>query len=188
MAWEPDYVDADEFEEYLRIDDDIDETQIPGVVAAASRTVDVHCGRQFGMVDAAESRRYVAYSDGCGAVLCIDDLMRLDGLLVDGEPVVDPDLRPLNAAPKQRPWTHLRVSASVGAIVTVVGQWGWYPGIPTTVIEATKVQAHRVLMRRDSPYGVAGSPESGTEMRLLAKLDPDVAVMLRGFRRSARPR
>jgi hypothetical protein len=186
MAWEPDYVGEEEFDEYLRLDDDIDDSETSGAVAAASRAIDTHCRRQFGLVDEPQTRRYVAYSDGHGTLLRIDDLMSVTGLLVDGDAVVDPCLRPLNADVKNRPWTHLRVSATAGSLVAVTALWGW-TDIPATVVEATKLQAHRVLMRRDSPYGVAGSAESGTEMRLLAKLDPDVAVMLRGFRRTARP-
>ena len=49
--------------------------------------------------------------------------------------------------------------------------------------EATLLQASRLAARRDSPFGVAGSPDAGSEMRLLARVDPDVAVALEPYRR-----
>ncbi|NIL59971.1 phage gp6-like head-tail connector protein, partial [Salinispora arenicola] len=64
--------------------------------------------------------------------------------------------------------------------LTITAPWGW-PAIPTAVVLATQLQASRLLTRRDSPYGVAGSPQDGSEMRLLARVDPDVEVVLRPY-------
>lgn len=58
--------------------------------------------------------------------------------------------------------------------------------VPSTIKLATLMQAGRWAKRRDAPFGIAGSPETGSEMRLLAKLDPDVEVMLGGY--GERPR
>lgn len=54
--------------------------------------------------------------------------------------------------------------------------------VPAGVNTATLIQAARFFKRRDSPYGVAGSPEMGSELRLQAKLDPDVYVMIKPYR------
>lgn len=51
---------------------------------------------------------------------------------------------------------------------------------PASVKLATMIQGSRWAKRRDSPFGIAGSPEMGNEMRLLARIDPDVAVLLGG--------
>lgn len=51
-------------------------------------------------------------------------------------------------------------------------------GVPPTITAACLLQASRFWKRRDAPFGIAGSPVLGNEMRLLAKLDPDVEVML----------
>ena len=98
-------------------------------------------------------------------------------------------LRPRNAAPAGVPWTEVlipqtSVSTFVGGAETVqvTARWGW-AGIPDSVRQACLLQASRLLSRRDSPYGVAGSPEVGSELRLLARLDPDVAVALEPYRR-----
>lgn len=61
------------------------------------------------------------------------------------------------------------------------GYWGFAATIPPTVNMACLLQASRWFARRNSPYGIAGSPDMGSELRLLAKLDADVAVMLAGL-------
>lgn len=50
--------------------------------------------------------------------------------------------------------------------------------IPSAVKQACLIQASRFFTRRYAPFGVAGSPDSGSEIRLLAKVDVDVAVIL----------
>jgi hypothetical protein len=63
---------------------------------------------------------------------------------------------------------------------TITVKWGW-TAFPVPVVNAAKLQTARFVARRDSPYGIAGSPDQGSEMRLLARVDPDVAVILRPF-------
>ena len=52
--------------------------------------------------------------------------------------------------------------------------------VPSSVKLAVLLQASRWVKRREAPFGIAGSPEMGNELRLLAKLDPDVMVLLAG--------
>ena len=190
MAWAPPYVEVVDLAEFVRITDADDDTQLGLAVAAASRAIDRLCRRQFGLVAAPEVRRYrVRYREGC-LVAVIDDLMTTVGLLVDGLAVTGPELTPLNASADGRPWTALEIdSAAVDdrGRVSITAQWGWTT-VPDTVKEACLLQASRVFARRGAPFGVAGSPDSGSEIRLLAKVDPDVAVMLEDYRRKARPR
>jgi hypothetical protein len=54
------------------------------------------------------------------------------------------------------------------------------------VLAAAKLQCARWNFRRDAPAGVAGSPDQGSEIRLLSRLDPDVAVSLAGLSRPRR--
>jgi hypothetical protein len=68
--------------------------------------------------------------------------------------------------------------AGTGTALAVTAKWGYAAAIPKSVIEANLLQASRLFSRRQSPYGVAGSPDLGGELRLLAKVDPDVAVLL----------
>lgn len=135
-------------------------------------------------------------------VVDIDDLMTSTGLVVKTDPdgdgnfdttlVLDTDFRlaPWNANADGRPWTRLvPILGPVGFTglwfpnlersVQITAQWGW-SAIPNEVQQACILQAARLFTRRLAPFGIAGSPDIGTQMRLLAKLDADVEVMLAG--------
>lgn len=195
MAWAPAYISDTDLKNFTRIDDDIDDAEVASAVEAASRAVDnaAHPDgkRQFGNVDAPEERRYTAkWRPRRGRwVVEIDDLMSTTGVVVSvpAGTITAYTLTPVNAAQRSRPWTHLVVDPD--SVVQPTGDefevamtalWGW-TATPGTVKSAVKLQASRFLSRRDSPYGIAGSPDAGSEMRLLAKLDPDVEAMLQGF-------
>ncbi|HEY9418037.1 MAG TPA: phage gp6-like head-tail connector protein [Pseudonocardia sp.] len=185
MAWAPAYVDPEDLNRFVRVDDTVDDVEAGLAIEAASRAVDAFTGRQFGLVDAAEARRYTARPRSGRWVADIDDLMTVVGLAVEGPSgaVTGYDLMPVNAAQEGRPWTRLAVDGVCE--VTVTAQWGWTV-VPEPVKQATLLQASRFLARRDSPYGIAGSPDQGSELRLLSRVDPDVAVILgpyvrRGF-------
>lgn len=189
MAWAPDYCTVDELAEFVKIPDDADNTQLGLAIAAASRAIDRTCRRQFGLGAAPEVRYYRPRWDSlrCAYVVDTDDLMTATGLLVAGEAVVSPVLLPRNAAAEGRPWNTLVLDGTPDSEVEVTARWGWTT-VPDAVKEACLLQASRVFKRRGAPFGIAGSPQDGSEMRLLAKVDPDVAVVLEGFRRKARPR
>lgn len=200
MAWAPDYVSADELAGFLRIDDDDDDAELARAATASSRAVDRHCNRQFGLVAAPEARYYTARwsTSRCLWLVAVDDLMTETGLEVATEQhtagtyvaVTGAVLRPRNAAAEGRPWTEVVIpdASAVGSLfgrfegVRVTARFGW-TAVPVTVVEATLLQASRLHARRDAPFGVAGSPEAGSEMRLLARIDPDVAVTLDDYRR-----
>jgi hypothetical protein len=195
MPWAPDYVTADELAAYIRTPDHVDDTQLALMASAASRAVDKATNRQFGQVNSAELRSYYARPDfdrGHGLwVVDVDDFMDLTGMVVtvDGVTVSTFDKAPLNAAPKGEPWTRIEftdASQTQPSVwpnrVDATIKWGW-SAIPTTVKAATLLQGSRFFARRSAPFGVAGSPDSGSEMRLMAKADPDVFVMLADYRR-----
>lgn len=180
MAWEPDYVTVPELKSYLRVDDDQDDTLVAVWATTASRAVDTHCHRQFGQVDDVEERDYSGRYDVCAGTVVyeIDDLMDVTGMVVRaaGEVLAaEYVLWPRNAPQRGRPFTQLRTVAS-GPLV-VEASWGW-SAVPTAVKNATLIQAARFAARRDSPYGIAGSPSEGSEQRLLATLDPDLKTAL----------
>ena len=193
--WAPSYATEGESTAYARAHD-LDDLQVSLAVAAASRSIDRRCGRQFGRVEVAEPRTYVPrWSRSRGGWLApIDDLMSTTGLVVkvdrDGDgvhetTVTTAQLRPANAAAKGEPWTELLIPAATApqvVSVQVTARWGW-PGVPDGIRQACLLQASRLLARRDAPFGVAGSPETGSELRLLQRLDPDVVVAVEPYRR-----
>lgn len=197
MAWEPDYITVEEAKASLRIGDDADDVEIATWVTTASRTIDAHCNRQFGQLDAATAFTYTetpVYSVHLGMwFLAIDDVQDVTGLLIDGVALADTGaaLWPRNAAAKGRVYTSLVWPSSTwwspptDAIV-VTARFGW-AAVPTAVQGACKLQVSRFHARRDAPYGVAGSnTDGGSELRLLARVDPDVAVALAGLSRPRR--
>jgi hypothetical protein len=204
VTWEPDYITAAELKSELRISDTDDDVQVARWVTSASRAVDNYCHRQFGQVAAPEARIYRpgAYDRHIGAyVLEIDDLYTTTGFSIldsSGNAVTNYELRPDNALVKGKPYERLVIQGISGVStfypayplpglvsnkLTITGNWGW-AAIPVSVKEATMLQAARLAARRDSPFGVAGSPTEGSEMRLLAKVDPDVETVIgKKFRR-----
>ena len=193
MSWQPDYVTSTELATYLRIDDLDDDVALALAVSTAARAVDDHTNRQFGKIDVVETRTYYArpdYKTGYW-VVDVDDYQTTVGLVVtvDGTTVTTFLKEPVNAPQKGRPW--LRIAFTVDSEVqptthphevAVTALWGW-TAVPVAVQQATLLQASRFFWRRNAPAGVAGSPDLGSEIRLLSKLDPDVAVALRGYRR-----
>lgn len=205
MAWAPNYCTTAELSAYARIPvgDTLDDVQAGLAVTAASRAVDHYANRQFGLTGSAVARVYT-YEYECiegRAALPIDDVQTTTGLTValdlnqDGtfEQALtlstDYDLWPWNAAAESRPWTHVVLRHTAAAHfpryargVQVTANFGW-SAVPDAVKNATMLQSNRILKRRDAAFGVAGSPEMGSEVRLLERLDPDVAVTLRRYRR-----
>lgn len=199
MAWAPDYVEVEELRNFLRISDTDDDSELAFAIAAASRAVDQDTNRQFGVVGSAEEWFYTARWDRkrCRWVVDIDDLMSTSNFAAetqdsDGDTVGAIDdyfLEPRNAAARGLPWTQLVVKPDSSFKptgreneVAVTALWGW-TAVPGAVKQATLLQASRLFARRSSPYGIAGSPDTGSELRLLARVDPDVSVALRPYRR-----
>lgn len=188
MPWAPDYITEADLSTYKRIGDDIDDAQVAEAATDASRAIDRHCNRQFGIVAAPEQRFYTARWVGrrCLWVVDIDDLMTTVGLIVAtaAGTITEYDLEPRNALAKGKPWTRIVIRKT--NTITIkgedgefqpTGKWGW-TAIPVPVKLAAKLQGSRFLSRRESPYGIAGSPQQGSELRLLARVDPDVGVSL----------
>lgn len=199
MAWSPDYVTAANLDSYLEIGDSVDDTLFAGWATSASRAVDNWCNRQFGQLAAPVARVYRRvpfYNPTTGLwELQIDDLQVLTGFTVNGVAfassgaVLLPDNAPADGVPYTRIAFAVQPAPSgpgVSVVNTLVGQWGW-TAVPAAVPMACRLQASRWNFRRNSPAGVAGSPDQGSEVRLLARLDPDVGVVLAGLSRARRP-
>lgn len=197
MPWKPDYLTLAEAKSFLRTGDTLDDTEIPGWITAASRAVDKRCNRQFGQLAAPAARVYrrpaVWDPASCLWLLEIDDVQDVTGMTINGvayasqRGVLLPDNAPADSEPWQRVGLPDEPTPSYyGApvSVTVVARWGW-TAVPAQVAAACKLQVSRWMSRRDSPNGIAGSPDTG-QLRLLARLDPDVATSLAGLSRRRR--
>lgn len=208
MAWEPDYITSNELKVEVRIplDDTQDDALIARAITSASRSVDLFTKRQFGATATAEARYYSPWYDEDLRrwVAYIDDIMTIASLavaidnsddntftavLASGEYI----MHPRNAAQKTRPWTRISILSSAShqpirrpECVRITATYGW-TSVPVTIKNATMLQASRYFDRRNSPYGVEGKPDDNSDQELLRELDPDVQLMLRGYRRLVKP-
>lgn len=193
MAWAPDYIDTAQFAEFVRITDDVDDAVIALAITSAARAIDAATNRQFGT--ATGERLYTAYPDyDLGRwVIVVDDIQAVDELvvLVDGVELTDYRMDPPNAVADGKAWTRIVVGKDSAVQptgedmeISATGPWGWTT-VPVPVELANHLQANRFINRRDAWAGVAGSPDSGSEIRLLKQLDPDVRMSLTGY---VRPR
>lgn len=196
MAWAPLYAETQELKTYRRIDGTSENVELALALDAASRAIDEATDRQFGKTETVETRTYEAeWSEAEGLyVAAIDDVQTLTGFVVtvSGASVSSGDYRlwPHNADKKGRPWERLYLKKVTPALlgcglgeVTVAATFGWTV-VPTTIKNATLLQASRLFADRNAPFGVVGSPDQGSELRLLAKVHPDVEVMVTPFKRA----
>lgn len=181
--------------------DTVDNTTLTLALDSASLQVDHYCDRTF-TADSDPTVR--VYSPVDSWRLDVDPISTTTGLVVKTDDNNDGTyettwtlnthyrLDPANAPSASEPWTRL---TALGARwfprlryrpgVQVTARFGWPGGVaPTPVKQATLIQASRIWKRKDAPFGVAGSVEFGSEMRLLSKLDPDVEMLLRPYRRN----
>lgn len=193
MAWAPDYASSADLKAFLRVADSVDDAQVALAVTASSRVIDKACGRQFGVLASATEWTYTAvWNRHRGRwVVPIDDVATTTGMVVkvDGETVTDYTLEPRQGVAKGKVWVLLVLGETVVCSggrdgVAMTALWGW-PSVPSAIKQACLLQSSRFLARRDSPFGIAGSPDSGGELRLLASLDPDVRVSIRPYVRLA---
>lgn len=169
-------------------DDEIDQ-----VVNSVSRAIDDACGRFF--YSAAGTVLYTAEDF---LYLPIDDFSAITAVVIDEQNTGTPNVT-LSASTDYRPeattaipgfpYTAIRITSfgtktlPVGVTegVSVRGTRG-FGAVPQPIVAATLLQCVRTHARRNSPYGVAGSPDGGI-IRLLSRLDPDVELMIRPYRR-----
>jgi hypothetical protein len=188
VTWAPDYAELADLKAYLRIEDTADDVFLAVWITTVSRNVDDFCGRQFGQTAAVEERTYETVWDRhqCLYVADVDDVQDVTGLTVTYEDgtaetawtssVDGYRLWPRNASQKGKPYEQITVP-SAGPI-TVEVKWGW-TAVPSAVPTGVYLQGARLAARRDSPFGISGSPQEQGEIRLLAQLDPDFKTSLK---------
>lgn len=193
------YASLADLKSAIRVTDTDSDTLLQIVLDAATSAIDDHCGRTFTpSTGGATTRKYAPVN---GRVV-VDDIYDPTGLVIAvagvnlaaAVPNVSAGyvLTPENAiamgepitgfyytAYTLAPWPLLRFYERASVYVTSQ-YWGYAAVTPPAVKYACVLQASRWFARRNSPYGIAGSPDMGSELRLLAKLDADVAVLLAG--------
>jgi hypothetical protein len=190
------YCTLSELKDSLQIDDSVDNASLEAAIMSASRMIDDYTQRFFykdGTVGSPVSRYYTPED---AISLNIDDIVSITSVATDNDleftyttvwATSDFVVEPINNPRKGWPYNRL---VAVGAYVwpfqipqsvKITGAWGW-SSVPQEIQLATKIQASRLFIRRQSPFGIAGSPELGT-VRLSSRLDPDVEALIRPFKK-----
>lgn len=165
---------------------------------AATRWLDERLDTRFRAVS--EARYYTArWYD----LLTIDDLVSLTSLKTDDDDdgvyettwtATDYRLEPRNAAAKNRPYRDIRITANgsyafptrVDDGVEVTGLFGYAAEPPAPIVQACLLMAHRLWMRKDAIFGVAGTPGLGvTVVQARIQDDADILALLDGIDRRA---
>lgn len=154
---------------------------------AASRAIDGKTGRRF-WLDPAPSAlvlnvRGRVVHDPDGDRLLVDDIGSADGLTVETGsgsswwPVTGWETGPVDALARGQAVTSLALPYGRWGPgrVRVTARWGW-PAVPDDIVEATILLANRLVLRTDSPEGVASSGEWGAIR--LSRWDPDVESLI----------
>ena len=196
MALTNAYCTLSDLKTSLAIEDITDDTALEAAILTASRMIDDYTGRFFyrdGTTAAPVTRYYTAqdwYTCNTDDFVSFTELATDDNfdqlyttIWVAGDYMLEPINNP------RRGWPYSRFLAIGSYIfpynlpqsVRIKGVWGW-PSIPAEIAMATKLQASRLFIRRQSPFGIAGTPDLGT-VRLSSRLDPDVEALIRPFRK-----
>lgn len=169
-----------------------DDAEIDQVVTAVSRTIDDYCGRFFYSVAGtvtftADDYLFLPIGDWASVTSVKTDENNDGTCEVTLTSGTDYRLATNKVIPGW-PYTAIQITSfgshtlplGVTEGVEVVGTRGW-TAVPEPVKAAALLQSSRVHARRQTPFGVAGSPEGGI-VRLLSRLDPDVELMIRPYR------
>lgn len=197
MAITNGYCTLAELKTSLAISDSVDDTPLESAITAASRSIDNYTDRFFYADGTSASPVYRYYTPVDPYMINVDDFTAITELATDdnnnqtyttvwtsSDYLIEPKNNP------RKSWPYNRILAVNSYIypygypqsVKVTGVWGW-SAVPSEVNFATLIQSSRLFNRRQSPFGIAGSPEMGT-VRLYSRLDADVEVLLRPFRKN----
>lgn len=194
MAISNGYASLAEVKSALRITDSIDDSLLEMAIESASRLLDAYTARSFYNAGTA-TRYFVADND---YLTNIDDAITITEVATDfsADGTYDTiwqgndyQLEPLNGRVDGLVWPYNAIRA-IGdytfpiyggeGLVKVTGTWG-FSAVPTSIKQATIIQASRIFKRLDSPLGVLSSPDLGF-IRVGSRLDPDVAQLVDSYR------
>jgi hypothetical protein len=191
------YTTLNEVKDSLNLDDSIDNAAIELAIATASRMIDDYCGRFFYKdgTEVTPATRYYTPTDFY--TVQVDDFVSLSEIATDDNfdqlyqtiwTATDRMFEPVNNPSRGWPLSRILAvgsyvfPANLPQSVRLKGIFGW-SSVPFEVKTAAKIQASRLFLRNQSPFGIAGNTDMGT-VRLAAKLDADVEALLRPMRKN----
>jgi hypothetical protein len=179
------------------VGDTADDAELTSALAAASRGIELVCGRQFNDGGSASSRLYrpdrpdfVEVADiGSTTDLVIASDTAGDGTYATAWSSSDYQLEPLDGVVGGTPgWPWWRIRAvgsrafatgSARASLRVTARWGW-AAVPVPVHDACLIVATEIFKLKDAAFGVAGFGEYGA---IRVRQNPIAMSMLAPYRR-----
>lgn len=197
MAITNGYTTLNDVKAALNLEDSMDNAALEMAIATASRQIDDYCGRFFYTdgTQGAPATRYYTPTDYY--IAPIDDFVSISEIATDDNfdrtygtvwDASDAMFEPVNNPSRGWPMNRLLAVGSyvfpfnLPQSIRVKGVFGW-SAVPYEVKTAAKIQASRLFLRNQSPFGIAGNTDMGT-VRLAAKLDADVEALLRPLRKN----
>ena len=191
------YTTLNDVKAALNLEDSMDNAALEMAIATASRQIDDHCGRFFYKDGTPETPATRYYTPTDYYILPTDDFVSISDIATDDNfdrtygtvwTADDSMFEPVNNPSRGWPMTRILAVGSyvfpwnLPQSVRVKGVFGWST-VPYEVKTAAKIQASRLFLRNQSPFGIAGNTDIGT-VRLAAKLDADVEALLRSMRKN----
>jgi hypothetical protein len=179
----------------LRITDAVDDSLLNMAVESASRMIDSECDRNFFAVNATRdfvpSDRVTVDTDDLTAITSVKLDDAGDRTFLITLQTSDYQTEPLNqrVSGNAFPIYRLRMVGDYllpiwykQATVRIEGTYGFTP-VPKQIEQACVIQASRIFKRLDSPLGFAGFSDMGVAR--VGRVDPDVAMLIRPFKKYA---
>ena len=195
MAITNGYCSLNQIKAALRITDAVDDALLEMAVESASRMIDSECDRNFFSVSATRdfvpSDPYTVDTDDLTAITSVKIDDQGDRTFLITLQTSDYQTEPVNqrVSGNAFPIYRLRMIGDYllpiwgqQATVRIQGTYGFTP-VPTQITQATVIQAGRIFKRLDSLLGFAGFSDMGVAR--VGRVDPDVAAMIRPFKKYA---
>lgn len=174
-----------------------DDSNMEIAIEAISRNIDGLPFLETNFYGAAETRYFTAaFSD----TVYVDDLISITTLKTDGAgdytynetwAITDYFLLPRNARVKanakdMKPYREITTNINGNYsfpthdhAVEIVGTWGYTNAVPSVVKQACLLMAHRVWKRKDTIFGIAGTPQLGVQIiQAKIQIDSDIIQLL----------
>ncbi len=196
MAITQGYCSLSQIKAAIRVTDAIDDSLLEMAVESASRMIDAETDRNFyssgtATRDFTPNDMYTVDTDDLTTIVSVklDDTGDLTFPITLA--ATDYQTEPLNqrVSGNAYPIYRLRMIGDYllpvwgnQATVRIQGVYGFTP-VPIQVVQATIIQASRIFKRLDSPLGMTWGVD-GMGMRV-GKVDPDVAMLIRPFKKFA---
>ena len=195
MATTNGYTTLKEYKNRFDVGDHDDDSDIESVITAISRSIDNITWQRFHTTSADETRYFTAEFSGWlrlpERIIKVTTLKTdIDGARTYATSWTEGthfDLMPFNAGLDGEPYRYIETipngnySFPVGVKkgVEIDGKFGW-SSAPIPILEACLLASHRLMSRRNSPYGVSGAAALGNLTLTVEKMksDPDIMELL----------